>query len=167
MSDVCTRSLLKLKSPIPDPKDIDFVHVSTQTDEIPYVHFDRPVRLENEKTGIYHTVDPDYLKCMALIMSENLSASEAIKVVHIMFTVIYKQIRHLPLRLEKNYVKAVQRLRKLGGSEDDNHEHAFHSEIENQMQEFETVTDGVSNDEGVKSSEIDHLKKTSIPGKMI
>ena len=46
-------------------------------------------------------------------MSDNLSASEAIKSVYIVDTVIWKQKRHLPLEMDKDYVNLMEKLKKL------------------------------------------------------
>ena len=50
---------------------------------------------------------------MTLMMPENFSAMEALKAVHIVDTAIWKQIRHLPLRLEKLYINSLQLLKKM------------------------------------------------------
>ena len=50
---------------------------------------------------------------MTLIMSENLSAAEAVKAVHIVDTVIWEQSRHLPLQLDKLYLNSLQLLKKI------------------------------------------------------
>ena len=46
------------------------------------------------------------------MMSENFSATEALKAVHIVDTVICKQTRHSPLRLDKLYINSLQLLKK-------------------------------------------------------
>ena len=46
------------------------------------------------------------------MMSENFSATDALKAVHIVDTVIWKQTRHLPLRLDKLYINSLQLLKK-------------------------------------------------------
>ena len=50
---------------------------------------------------------------MTLMMSENFSAMEALKAVHIVDTVIWEQTRHLPLRLDKLYINFLQLLKKM------------------------------------------------------
>ena len=50
---------------------------------------------------------------MALLISENLSRSEAIKAVHTVDIVVWGQKRHLPFKLDKNYVSAFKVLRKM------------------------------------------------------
>ena len=50
---------------------------------------------------------------MTLMMSENFSATEAVKAVHIVDTVICKQTRHSPLRLDKLYINSLQLLKKM------------------------------------------------------
>ena len=72
-----------------------------------------PLRIERVKgSGIFANVEPRYLEAMSLLMSENLSASEAVKAVHIIDTVIWGQTRHLPLRLEKHYMNSFKLLKK-------------------------------------------------------
>ena len=51
---------------------------------------------------------------MTLMMSENFSATDALKAVHIVDTVIWKQTHHLPLRLDKLYINSLQLLKKMG-----------------------------------------------------
>lgn len=62
---------------------------------------------------VFAKIKPDYLEAMALMMSENFSAMEALKAVHIVDTVIWKQTRHLPLRLDKLYVNSLRLLKKM------------------------------------------------------
>ena len=50
---------------------------------------------------------------MTLMMPGNLSATEAVKAVHVVDTVIWEQIRHLPLRLGKLYLNSLQLLKKM------------------------------------------------------
>ena len=50
---------------------------------------------------------------MSLLMSDNLRATEAIKVVHTVDTVIWKQKRHLPLELDKAYTNTYAKVKKL------------------------------------------------------
>ena len=71
-----------------------------------------PVRTVN-KHGKCNLIEARYLEGLSLLMAENLSASEAIKAVHIVDTVIWGQVRHLPLRLDKVYMKAYKTLKKL------------------------------------------------------
>ena len=58
-------------------------------------------------------VEPRYLEAMSLLMSDNMSASEAIKAVYIVDTVIWNQTRHLPLEMDKDYVNLMEKLKKL------------------------------------------------------
>ena len=117
----------------------------------------KPVRIERIKgSGTSHQIDPKYLKAMPLIMADNKSASEAIKVVHTVDTVIHDQVRHLPLRLEKHYVNAVQRLKKIGGITNDNEDNENESVLENKL---ETISSEGSVDDAT-SKEIKHWKKT-------
>ena len=107
-SNVCTRSSKKGVS------DRPFLDVCSAKNSIPSV----PLRKEGQAgSGTYAHILPRYLKAMSLLMAENLSASEAVKVVYICDTVIWKQVRHLPLRLEKQYMNAYKRLKVLRGSE--------------------------------------------------
>ena len=71
-----------------------------------------PVRMMNE-TGKSNLIESRYLEAMSLLMSDGLSASEAIRAVYNLDTVVWKQNRHLPLRLDKPYMKAFKRLKKL------------------------------------------------------
>ena len=70
------------------------------------------VRVINKK-GKGNLIEPRYLEAMALLMAEGLSASEAIRAVYIIDTVIWKQIRYLPLRLDKSYMKAYSKRKNL------------------------------------------------------
>jgi len=54
-----------------------------------------------------------FKEAMALLMSENLSASEALKAVYTVDTVVWGQTRLLPLRLDKSYMSAYKKLKKL------------------------------------------------------
>ena len=65
------------------------------------------------KKGKGNLIEPRYLEAMALLMAEGLSASEAIRAVWIIDKVVWNQVRHLPLRLDKSYMKAYTRLKKL------------------------------------------------------
>ena len=65
---------------------------------------------DKNKTNL---VEPRYLEAISLLMSDNLSASEAIKSVYIVDTVIWKQKRHLPLEMDKDYVNLMEKLKKL------------------------------------------------------
>ena len=75
------------------------------------------VQGQGKKISMSSIIGPRYLEAMALLMSENLSASEAIKVVHTVDTVIWGQKRHLPLRLDKNYMSAFKALKKMKAHE--------------------------------------------------
>ena len=91
-------------------------HQSTQTDK----DFSQriPLRIERVKgSGIFANVEPRYLEAMSLLMSENLSASEAVKAVHIIDTVVWGQVRHLPLRLEKHYMNSFKLLKKFNAKQ--------------------------------------------------
>lgn len=89
----------------------DVTHVSTQTEVLNTIPLDIPVRVKkNERKA---PVEPRYLEAMGLLMSENLSASEALKAVHVVDTVVWGQTRHLPLRLDKGYMNAHAKLKKL------------------------------------------------------
>ena len=60
-------------------------------------------------------VEPKYPEAMSLLMSENMSAPEAIKAVYIADTKIQGQTQHLPLKLEKQYTKSLSKLKKRQG----------------------------------------------------
>ena len=46
-------------------------------------------------------------------MAESLSASEAIRAIHIFDTTIWNQIRYLPLELDRVYTSSLAKLKKL------------------------------------------------------
>ena len=73
---------------------------------------DKPVRILN-KSGKKMLVEPRYLEALSLMMAENLSASEAIRAGYIWDTIVWQQKRHLPLRLDKSYMKARKKLKRL------------------------------------------------------
>ena len=50
---------------------------------------------------------------MTLMVSENFSATEALKAVHLVDTVIWKQTLHLPLPLDKVYINSQQLSKKM------------------------------------------------------
>ena len=70
------------------------------------------VRVMNKKSKS-NLIEPRYLEAMALLMAEGLSASEAIRAVYIIDKVIWNQVRYLPLRLDKSYMKAYTKLKKM------------------------------------------------------
>ena len=91
----------------------DREHKSTQTscnNDIRATHL-RMKPLHGEKSS--SLVEPRYLEAMALLMSDNLSAHEAIKAVYTIDTVVWGQIRFLPLRLDKAYTNALKALKKI------------------------------------------------------
>ena len=53
------------------------------------------------------------MDAMALLLSENLSVSTAIKAVHAVDIIVWGQKRHLPLRLDKNYTNVFKVLKKV------------------------------------------------------
>ena len=86
------------------------VHTAPQTE---FVSFDIPLQIESSPgSGVFANIKPEYLEAMTL-MSENFSATEALKAVHIVDTVIWKQTRYLPLRLDKHYMNSLRLLKKL------------------------------------------------------
>ena len=58
-------------------------------------------------------IEPRYLEAMSLLMAESLSAAEAIKAVHIIDTVVWDQVRLLPLELDKDYQNMQRKLKRL------------------------------------------------------
>ena len=75
---------------------------------------DIPLRIESlPGSGVFAKLKPEFLEAMTLMMSENFSPTEAVKAVHIVDTVIWKQTCHLPLRLDKLYINPLQLLKKM------------------------------------------------------
>ena len=71
------------------------VQTTSQTE---FVLIDITLRIESSPgSGVFAKIKPEYLEAMTLMMSENFSATEALKAVHIVDTVIWKQTHHLPL----------------------------------------------------------------------
>ena len=88
-----------------DPSNLK--HSATQTDEKMFIKT-VPVRVTTSNYERSSTlIEPHYLEAVALLMSDNLSASEAVRAVHTIDTIIWGQKRHLPLRLDKSYMNAV------------------------------------------------------------
>ncbi len=106
-TSIVTRRMLSIK-----PTTATMMHKAIQTQ---FVDMQTKVPLRILSTGqkISTLVEPRYLEAMALLMSENHSASEAVKAVNIIDTVVWGQTRHLPLRLDKNYMNAFRVLKKL------------------------------------------------------
>ena len=50
-------------------------------------------------------------------MAEGLSAAEAVKAAYIVDTVVWNQVRLLPLVLDKDYMNMQRKLKKLSGKE--------------------------------------------------
>ena len=91
----------------------ELVHKAVQTDLASVPSPSVPLRTERiPGSGVFSNVEPRYLDAMSILMSENLSASESVKAVYIVDTIIWKQIRHLPLRLEKHYMNTFNLLKK-------------------------------------------------------
>ena len=92
-------------------RQIEMRHELTQTDDHPQTV---PVRLKSVRGEKWSSlIEPRYLEAMALLMSDNLSASEAVKAVYTIDTVIWGQVRHLSLRLDKSYMNAFTALKKM------------------------------------------------------
>ena len=86
------------------------VHTASQTEFVP---IDIPLRIESSPgSGVFAKIKPEYLEAMTL-MSENFSATEALKAVRVVDTVNWKQTRHLPLRSDKRYINSLQLLKKM------------------------------------------------------
>ena len=95
-----------------NPRNTFRISKNTEVQTEPYELIgDVPVRIVNKKNKC-NLVEPRYLEAISLLMSENLSASEAIKAVHIIDTVVWGQIRILPLRLDKVYMNSRKKLKK-------------------------------------------------------
>lgn len=47
-----------------------------------------------------------------MMMSEGASASQALKHAYIWDTIVWKQVRHLPLRLDQHYMNSLKLLKK-------------------------------------------------------
>ena len=86
---------------------------AVQTDQV--TCGDVPVHVENTRGKHGALVEPRYLEAMSLLMSENMSAPEAIKAVYIVDTKIWGQTRHLPLELDKQYTKSPSKLKMFQG----------------------------------------------------
>ena len=88
------------------------VHTASQTKFVP---IDIPLQIESSPgSAVFAKIKPEYLETMTLMMSENFSATEALKAVPIIDTIIWKQTRHLPLRLDKLYINSLLLLKKNG-----------------------------------------------------
>ena len=87
------------------------VDTASRTKFVPIVI---PLRIESSpSSGVFGKIKPEYLEAMTLMMSENFSATEALKAAHIEDTVIWKQTRHLPLQLDKLYISSLDFLNKI------------------------------------------------------
>ena len=102
-----------------DPPISESIHVkyaATQTVHDDFITVTNvPVRILSERAQVNerHVVEPRYMEAISLLMSENMSAAEAIKAIHVVDTVIWRQTRHLPLELDKGYKWATATLAKL------------------------------------------------------
>ena len=88
-------------------------HASTQTDLTDFAMPNVPIRIASSRNKSSRLIEPRYLEAMSLLMSDNLSATEAIKAVYTVDTVIWKQKRHLPLELDKDYMNVYAKVKKL------------------------------------------------------
>ena len=121
--DECKESLLTS----PEPTSVNFiitrknqksfsaaeqkVDTASRTKFVPIVI---PLRIESSpSSGVFGKIKPEYLEAMTLMMSENFSATEALKAAHIEDTVIWKQTLHLPLQLDKLYISSLDFLNKI------------------------------------------------------
>ena len=130
-----------------NPRNTFRISKNTEVQTEPYELIgDVPVRIVNKKNKC-NLVEPRYLEAISLLMSENLSASEAIKAVHIIDTVVWGQIRILPLRLDKVYMNSRKKLKKLDMQKNDQleHEELVNPEdtIENQMNLVENISERI------------------------
>ena len=71
------------------------------------------VQAQGKNISVSSIIELRYLEAIAQLISENLTASEAIKAVHIVDTVVWGQKRHIPLRLDENYLSAFKALKKI------------------------------------------------------
>ena len=148
--------------------------MQTQTDST--LPLNVTVRFQNEACKC-NLIEPHYLEGLSLLMSENLSASEAICAINISDTVIWGQVRYLPLGLDKSYMKAYKKLKKLRSQstqqsvqnvceERDNDVAAnttgdvdLQNEISVEDDALRTIMDSVSEDKDNLSPEIRKLKE--------
>ena len=125
-----------------------------------------PVRVELVPgSAVYSDIEPRYLKAMSLIMAENMSASEAVKVVYICDTTIHGLTRHLPLHLDKLYLNSCKRLKRLvsNAKKERNKHHSLTPFYEDVSEELHDSEDGTFiDDDGAEnqSEEIMKLKET-------
>ena len=95
---ITTRSKSKKDS----KKKAQLVSTSTQVCNTPKIP---------TKQGQTH--DPRYLQAIGIMMSDGLSASQAIKSVYTIDTIVHEQDRSLPLEMDKEYTAARSKLKKL------------------------------------------------------
>ena len=111
-----------------------------------------PVRIMGGRRGGDSRIEPRYLEAMSLLMAENLSATEAIKAVHIVDTIVWGQTRHLPLRLEKEYQHVLCMYKKLQTQKSLNHDTDNFSPSIDSMDDVEyLISDEISNEVKIQS----------------
>ena len=93
-------------------KDSMCQHKETQAEPLNAVpSIPELVPAHGKKISVSSIIEIQYLEAMVQLTSENSSASEAIKAVHTVDTVVWGQQRHLLLRY-KNYMNAFKALKK-------------------------------------------------------
>ena len=100
--------------------DIPLWNAQTQTDSLVPENNDIPVRVLSSSGKCSTLIEPRYLEAISLLMAENFSASEAIKAVAVVDQIVWKQKRHLPLELDKDYINLTQKLNKIKGIGNEN-----------------------------------------------
>ena len=79
------------------------VHTASQTKFVP---IDIPLQIEcSPGSAVFVKIKPEYLETITLMMSENFSATEALKAAPIIDTIIWKQTRHFPLSIRQTLYK--------------------------------------------------------------
>ena len=94
-------------------KSIQVDDLSMQT---PVRMFEKTKNTEHRVRANNTSAHPKYLQAMSLLMAEGLSAAEAVKAVYVIDTVVWGQVRFLPLELDKDYINMHGKLKKLSGS---------------------------------------------------
>ena len=104
-SSICTRNRSQcLSSPeIKKP----FVSLETQRDSLPKV-----------PTREGRAYNPKYLKAIGIMMSDGLSAPQAIKSTYTIDTVVHNQDRFLPLSMDREYLSSYSKLKRMEAQED-------------------------------------------------
>ena len=67
--------------------------------------------------GSARVIDARYSEAMSILMADGLSAPESVKAVYTIDTVVWGQVRFLPLHLDKHYINMSRMLKKLSAKE--------------------------------------------------